>query len=213
VPSNAQQSGIEIASTFEAASFGAKLTGVTGAVGAGILIKGWVLFICTEPEALGGPGRTVIRTVSFFGPGETNSVSVAGMPAAKGAEGANEGRGAELADDEEIGGGKNAGAATGLGGADDCEMGERGELGAAGGGTGDSAAEPGRFGSMSLVGGRTGRLVRTVSRLAAAASAGLGVTRGGNVIRTVSFLGSFGSAIGPPKWRNKVPKNQKFVTC
>jgi hypothetical protein len=208
VPSNAQQSGIEIASTFGAASFGAMVTGVTGAVGAGILIKGWVFFICTEPETLGGSGRTVMRAVSFFGPGETNSVSAAGMPAAKGAEGANDGRGAEVADDDEIGGGKNVGGETGPGGADGCEMGGRGELGGVGGG----ATGAGRFGSIPLAGGRAGRLIRTVSRLAAAASVGLGVTRGGNVIRTVSFFGSFGSGIGPPKWRNKVPKNQKFVT-
>jgi len=100
------------------------------------------------------------------------------MPAAKGAEGANEGRGAEVADDEEIGG-KNVGGATGLGGADGCEIGGRGELGGVGGG----AAKAGRFGSAPLAGGRT-----------------------------VSFLGSFGSSIGPPKWRNKVPKNQKLVT-
>jgi hypothetical protein len=176
-------------------------------VAAGILIKGWVFFICTEPDTLGGSGRTVMRAVSFFGPGETNSVSVAGMPAAKGAEGANAGCGADVAGDEEIGGDKNVGGETGLRGAG-CEIGGRGELGGVGGG----AAETGRFGSMPLAGGRAGRLIRTVSRLAAAASAGLGVTRGGNVIRTVSFFGSFGSAIGPPKWTNKVPKNQKFVT-
>src|ERR1700682_1461541 len=129
VPSNAQQSGIEIASTFGAASFGATVTGVTRAVVAGILIKGWVFFICTEPETLGGSGRTVMRAVSFFGPGETKSVSVAGMPAAKAAEGANEGRAAEVAHGEEIGGGKNVGGKTGLGGSDGCEMGGRRELG------------------------------------------------------------------------------------
>ena len=163
MPSNAQQNGIEIASTFGAASFGATLTGVTGAVAAGLLIKDWVFFIWTEPETLGGSVGTLMRAVSFFGPGEINSVSAAGMPAANGAEGTKGGRGTEVADDEEIGGGKNVGGETGLGGA-------------------------------------------------AAASAGLGVTRDGSVIRTVSFFGSFGSAIGPPKWRNKVPKNQKSVT-
>ena len=166
VPNNVQQSGIEIASTFGAATFGATGTGVTAA---GILIKGWVFFICTEPETLGGSRRTGMRVVSFFGPGETNSVSVAGMPAAKGAEGANEGRGGEVADDEEIGGGKNVGAETGLGEADGCEIGGRGELGGVGRGAGGGAA---------------------------AASAGLPVTLGGSVKRTVSFFGSFGSAIG-----------------
>jgi hypothetical protein len=34
-----------------------------------MLISGCVFFICTEAGALGGSGNTVIRAVSFFGPG------------------------------------------------------------------------------------------------------------------------------------------------
>ena len=183
MPSNAQQSGIEIASTFALASFGATVTGVTGAVAAGMLISGCVFFICTEPDALGGSGRTVMRAVSFFGPGETDSVSVTGiaaaLAAANGTDPPDGGRGVEVA----VGcGGKNVG-------------GGRGELGG-GGVAGADGGEAGRFGTMPLAGGRDGRLIRTVSRLLAAASVGLGGTRGGSVIRTVSFFGSFGSAIG-----------------
>ena len=62
VPSNAQQSGIEIASTFGAASFGATVTGMTGAVGAGILA-----FFGSFGSAIGPPkwGNKVPKNQKF----------------------------------------------------------------------------------------------------------------------------------------------------
>lgn len=97
--------------------------------------------------------------------------------AANGAEGPDGGRGAEGAGEEEMGGGR--------------------KVGAGGGGTvvaGDEGGG-GRVGRLPLAGGRVGILIRTVSRGLTDASVGLGETRGGRVIRTVSFFGSFGSAI------------------
>ena len=164
-----------------AAGFGATVTGVTGAVATGMLIKGCVFFICTGADALGGSGRTVMRAVSFFGPGETGPGSITGMAAA--ASGAVGGRGLEGAGEEDIGGGRNVGGDGEAGGLD-----ERGVE------TGDAGGE-GRFGRLPPAGGRVGKLIRTVSRGVAAPSVGFGETRGGSVIRTVSFFGSFGSGI------------------
>jgi hypothetical protein len=48
----------------------ATVIGLTGATGSGIVLNGWVFFIWTAPNGLaGGSGSTVIRAVSFLGPG------------------------------------------------------------------------------------------------------------------------------------------------
>lgn len=185
-PTSAQQSGIGISSTWTiGAAFGATVTGVTGAVAVGMLINGCVFFICTGADAFGGSGKTVMRAVSFLGPGDTDPGSTDGMAAAaSGAEGTDGGRGANGTDEVDIGGGRKVG-------------GDGAETGGAGGpavAPGDEGGT-GRLGRLPLAGGRVGRLIRTVSRGLAAASVGLGETRGGSVIRTVSFFGSLGSGI------------------
>jgi hypothetical protein len=48
----------------------ATVIGLIGVTGSGIVLNGWVFFICTDPAGLeGGSGNTVMRAVSFFGPG------------------------------------------------------------------------------------------------------------------------------------------------
>jgi hypothetical protein len=39
-----------------------------------MLINGCVFFICTEADTGEGSGKTVIRAVSFFGPGEEGAM-------------------------------------------------------------------------------------------------------------------------------------------
>ncbi|HEX8280031.1 MAG TPA: hypothetical protein VF551_01530, partial [Chthoniobacterales bacterium] len=95
------------------------------------------------------------------------------------AGGLNEGGRTGLPDGVGMGGRAMGGALTGEDGADGASGVER--FGGSGG-----APFPGAFG---------GRLMRTVSR-PSAASPGLAGARGGNVIRTVSFFGSFRSLIG-----------------
>src|SRR6266702_7921962 len=81
------------------------------------------------------------------------------------------------------------GLATGRSGAG---VGGEGEGGGALGGNGVCAVETG--GSEGVDGGRAGRLIRTVSRDSLLAPGGF-ATGGGKVMRTVSFLGSFESAM------------------
>jgi len=122
----------------------------------------------------GGSGRSAIRAVSFFRLREPAEGGLGGGPGNFAAAGMFTGA---------------AGLATGRSGA---EVGDEGGDGGAFGGNGGGAVEAG--GSEGVDGGRAGRLIRTVSRdslLALGAAAGCG----GNAMRTVSFLGSFESAM------------------
>jgi len=85
-------------------------------------------------------------------------------------------------------------AFAGAGGRGEAAIGGRAPAPAAGGrGTGRGGA----VGANPLPGGRAGILMRAVSRDGCEPVAGSTV-RGGKVIRTVSFLGSFESAISVP---------------
>ena len=138
-----------------------------------------------------------MRAVSFFGPGAGD---IAGCVAETGAPGA----GIDLGGDAETDGagvlfGKNGGGVTafeGAGGKGVCAVGGRkgAPLDEGGGiGAGRTGGAPGC--AVPFPGGRAGRLIRTVSR-GDVPGAEAGVPgRGGKVMRTVSFLGSFESAI------------------
>ena len=119
-----------------------------------------------------GSGRGAIRAVSFFGPSEVAEGGVGGEPGNFAAAGRSRGA---------------VGLKTGRSGA-----GAGGE-GEALGGNGVGAVETG--GSEGANGGRGGgRLIRTVSRDSLLAPGGV-AAGGGKVMRTVSFLGSFESAM------------------
>src|SRR5436190_17405282 len=132
----------------------------------GIRLSGWVFFICTGAAGIDTFGKTVMRAVSFFGPGTAmRAVSFFG---ASGGPGIIGGAGAGPAPDPlGIKGAEDGGGMMGLVG---------------GGGNGDCAAG-GRGGP---IGGRTGKLMRAVSRESPPAPGGCGF--GGSAIRTVSFL-------------------------
>jgi hypothetical protein len=156
-------------------------------------ISGWVFFICT-PAGEGGSGRSVIRAVSFFGPtvGEvTGNGGGTGLEA-----GAPEvvGRGA--------GGGTNRGGWTGL-------LGAGGIKGLATGGCGAPAPGGAGGGSGGVAGGRVGKVILTVSRPSVASFTGVGET----AMRTVSFLGSVGSAIAQLQSFQRLPETGAFVTA
>jgi hypothetical protein len=185
-----------------------------------MLMSGCVFFICTVGvDFTGGSGRTVMRAVSFFGPGEGPGFGVSAGIAAV----------AEAVDAVgELGGTDNrvvGGLATDGAAAIGMEAEEGGDVGgkngngfvggdgvcAAGGITGASGIFGGRGAERSgtaLVvraltpfgGGLAGKLIRTVSRADVAPVDGDG--RGGRVIRTVSFLGSCGSAMRNVASRN-----------
>ncbi len=118
-----------------------------------------------------------MRAVSFFGPGEDEEI-----PRADGGE--------AVAEDGGSGVGRNTGGdATGLlgaGGKGDCASGGRG---------GRVPTVSGGRRAVPLPGGRAGILIRTVSRRLVPVAGGWPAARGGKVIRTVSFFGSFWSAI------------------
>ncbi|MEY2485794.1 MAG: hypothetical protein QOH39_1442 [Verrucomicrobiota bacterium] len=149
---------------------------------------------------MGGSGRTVMRAVSFLGPGEGDIPGA--CVAATGAPGA----GIDLGADPETEGagagvllGKKGGGVTafeGAGGKGVCAVGgRRGAPPDEGGGIGAGRTGGAPGCAVPFPGGRGGRLIRTVSR-GDVPEAEAGVPgRGGKVMRTVSFLGSFESAI------------------
>ena len=94
MPNNAQQSGIGIRSMRDCDSGCDSEATVTGASGfsiAGKSISGCVFFICTAGFGCGS-GNTVMRAVSFFGPGV---VIGAGMAAVATRAGEGESAGAD----------------------------------------------------------------------------------------------------------------------
>ena len=180
----------------------ATVIGLIGSAGSGILLRGCVFFICTAPGLTGGSGRTVIRAVSFFGPCPGGGTAL-GVGAAGGVGKATlaTGAGAEVAAAAggDVFGLNTGGVGTGLagaGGTGACAVGGRAAepAGGAGGRIG-----PGRGGAGApLPGGRAGILMRTVSRAAGCSPPGGLPGRGGKLMRTVSFFGSFVSAISVP---------------
>ena len=166
IPSSAQLNESGIASselTRLEAPAGMTLIGRLCTLAAGREISGCVFVILTVGVgAAAGRGKTLIRAVSFFGPGDfktpADPESVGRTPAGFGSGGENAGGGGNNpADDSSTGDGGNGG-------------GER--RGGIAGGT------------------REGKRMRAVSRLAPASGSAAGSGRGGNAMRTVSFFGS-----------------------
>jgi hypothetical protein len=163
-----------------------------------------------------------MRAVSFFGPGEgTEGAFGVGLTAGTapadaalavaGVSGGEAGGGATTppaTGGEGAFGGKNGGGDTGLfgaGGNGVCARGGRGTVDVPGVGTG-LACGRGAFrvsGVTPFEGGRVGKFIRTVSREPGAGPGDCAPGRGVKVMRTVSFLGSFGSAM---KRRESLPK-------
>ena len=194
----------------------ATVIGAVSVRGAGMLISGCVFFICTVGADLaGGSGSTVMRAVSFFGPGEGSRIGViagiaavvAGADVWDGCAGNRVVGGLDIdgvsavavAVEEGGDGGKNGKGF--VGGDGDGASGIFGGGGAerSGGVLVDRALTP-------LPGGLIGKLIRTVSR--AEASPVVGDGRGGKVIRTVSFFGSCGSIM-----RNVATRNIDSRVC
>jgi hypothetical protein len=197
-----------------------------------MLMSGCVFFICTVGvDFTGGSGKTVMRAVSFFGPGEGPGIGVSDGIAAVAA--AVEAVGEPGGTDNRVVGGlaTDGAAAIGMGAEEGGGVGGKNGKGFVGGDAGGACAAGGTTGTSGIFGGRgaersggalvvraltpfggglTGKLIRTVSRADVAPVDGDG--RGGSVIRTVSFLGSFGSAMTRCKVRKRLPENRKFVT-
>lgn len=180
----------------------ATLIGLTGVTGSGMVLNGWVFFICTGPPVglAGGSGKTVIRAVSFFGPGLGLGTIGRG-----GGGGATAAGGGVLGNNGAAGGNGAAPGVTGLplnsGGGVTALAGAGGTGAAAMGGRAAGPAPGGRSGvgrgggGAPLAGGRAGILIRTVSRPGVGAPPAGAFGRGGKVILTVSFFGSGESAI------------------
>lgn len=177
----------------------------------GIVTSGWVFFISTEGVALAAGAKTEMRAVSFFGPG------AAGAPAGIGGVGADTlgtDEGGDAAPDAELpldGGGGGAarergGGATRWAGAGGKGVWERGGRGGTGGGT------VGERGTASFGCGTPGKVIRVVSPPSLPVVGGWFAGRAGKLIRTVSFLGSLGSAISAQKLGQNVPEIFPFVT-
>lgn len=172
----------------------------------GMLMSGCVFFICTLAVGLaGGSGKMVMRAVSFFGADEGAGGGVTGsigwMAAAAawrtpGGLGENDalvpGTAGAL---DPAGGGINGGGLTGR------------WAGVAAAGS-DPGGRRGTEGDAP--GGRAGKLIRTVSR-PEVLPAGAGCAGPGTAIRTVSFFGSFCSAMIFPIPKN-LPETNGVVT-
>ncbi len=166
-PSNAQQKVAGTNSTKAAGGGLATERGAARTTPPGGALDGWMLLSLTV-AFIGESGVTATRAVSLRGPVALARSGISG--AASGMPGL-------------CGiGGATAGGAGGSAGV--------GASNAGGGRTG--AAEGGRTGAGPAPGGRLGKVIRAVSL---SLSAGFGGAGGGNVIRTVSFLGSFKSAM------------------
>jgi hypothetical protein len=155
-----------------------------------------------------------MRAVSFFGPGdEADNELDNGLKAADpasdaaggtgvgglGINGGEDGGGTPAPDEGAAGfGGKNGGGETraaGGGGKGVWARGGRGAAGVPGAVGGPGAGAFGLGEATSLDGGRAGKFIRTVSPAALPVPVGSLPGCGGKLMRTVSFLGSFGSAM------------------
>jgi hypothetical protein len=160
-----------------------------------------------------------MRAVSFFGPGDeadneldnglkaadpapdaAGGTGVGGLGINGGEDGGDTAAPTGVPPDEGGAGflGKNGGGETRLAGGGGKGVWARGGRSAAGapgdvGGTGAGAFGPGE--GVSLVGGRAGKFIRTVSRAGVPVPEGWLPGSGGELMRTVSFFGSFGSAM------------------
>jgi hypothetical protein len=143
-----------------------------------------------------------MRAVSFFGPGTGGAFAGAGgtgvgaLNAEEGGDGTPPGGEPPLAGGGGAGREKSGGSTrlAGAGGRGVCARGGRGGAGEPGVVEPGGGAAGGR-GAASFDGGRVGKLIRVVSRPPLPVAGGSFGGSGGSVIRTVSFLGSLGSAI------------------
>ena len=183
---NPQQSGIGMALRTGCGAAGAMVTGaVGGATGVAVAVMSGCVFDILADAGFGGSGRTLIRAVSLVRgvvPGTGLGADAAAVvPVGRG-------KGVLLTG----GGGGGVVAAGGSGGGTVPGAGTPATGGLGIGtlpGLGTSGAD---VGGGSEVGGRDGILIRTVSSSSGAAAS---PRRGGSVIRTVSFFGSFASAM------------------
>jgi hypothetical protein len=165
------------------------ITEVGCEAGSGIVTRGCVFFISTVRDGrAGGLGETEMRAVSFFGPcldGGMLGADGGKTAAGRGMPG-NELRPIPVAEEGGTGAArKRGGGATAFDGA-----GGKGAWAIGGRGGGVATLEGGRS-AVPLSGAPAGKFMRTVSR-APVPGAGDGLARrGGKVMRTVSFFGSF----------------------
>jgi hypothetical protein len=157
---------------------GATVKGAVRAAGGGAVTSGCVFFISTAGEV----GRIAMRAVSFFGPGDVGKLV--------GAEAGDLGMGGGAT---ALAGGIGAGREKGGGGTGFAGAGGKGVC--ASGGRSGAPGGGGGGGGVSFDGGRAGKFIRTVSRSPVLVAGGWLAEPGGKVMRTVSFLGSIGSAI------------------
>ena len=161
------------------------LIGKLCTLAAGRAISGCVFVILTVGAgAAAGRGKTLIRAVSFFGPGDFETPA---DPESGGRTPGGFGRGGENAE-ADGGGGNNP--------ADDSSVDD--------GGKGGGERRGGIAGCT-----REGKRMRAVSRFALASGSATASGRCGNAIRTVSF---FGSAITNHGGLRKIAENTCIVT-
>ena len=165
------------------------ITEVGFETGSGIVTKGCVFFISTVRDGrAGGLGETEMRAVSFFGPCVEGGMLGAdgGKTAADRGMPGNELRRVPVAEEGGTGAArKRGGGATAFDGA-----GGKGAWAIGGRGGGVATLEGGR-GAVPLSGARAGKFMPIVSCAPAPDPGDWPAGRGGKVMRTVSFLGSF----------------------
>jgi hypothetical protein len=176
-----------------------------------MVTNGCVFFISIG-AVLGVAGITAIRAVSFLGlaAGEAGAAATGGGGGATGDGLGTEGWGGMMPEPP-LGGGTAGGRAKGGGSLRLAGAGGSGACvsGGGGGGAGGTAGG-GRTCGLSG-GGRAGKLMRVVSRPGVPAPGDSPVGDGCRLMRTVSFLGSFGSAIRLAKLAKQAARN--FSVC
>ena len=166
------------------------ITEVGCEAGSGIVTRGCVFFISTVRDGrAGGLGETEMRAVSFFGPcveGGMLGADGGKTAAGRGMPGNKLAPAIPVAEEGGTGAGrKRGGGATAFDGA-----GGKGAWAIGGRGGGALTPEGGR-GAVPLSGARASKFMRTVSRAPVPGAGDGPAGRGGKVMRTVSFFGSF----------------------
>lgn len=212
MPSRAQQSCVGTASTKTCGS------GLATPGGGAVRRKGadGTLARCTPSFTVAFIGESAIRAVSFRGPGSTPLRPASGLAGGEiGFGEAGGGAGGSAGDLPPVEGGGVGGLKPGggVGGrAGGAPPAGGSGFGATNGGgrttpdAGGGGLSPGGLAPAGGVGGRVGKLMRAVS-----ISTGTVGVRGGRVIRTVSFFGSFRSAmtkISLHAWERRQPVSQ-----